>query len=86
MMRPIQPSTSNAHFNMPSGLLQDSVLMFTHVRTISVGLKQSEEEKKIHKSAVNFLKMCVWEVFWHFGEAFPSPSSTTGPTYESRVV
>lgn len=47
-MRPVQPS----HFNAPSGLLQDSVLMFTHVRTISVGLKQSEEGKKQHKSAV----------------------------------
>lgn len=52
MMRPVQPS----HFNAPSGLLQDSVLMFTHVRTISVGLKLSEEGKKQHKSAVIFKK------------------------------
>lgn len=82
-MRPVQPPTSNAHLKVPSGLLQNSVrflpfLIFTHVTTISVGLSQSTEEKKQTQKRceiVLFLK-CVWEVFWHFGEPFPSQSST----------
>lgn len=42
--------------------------MFTHVRTISVGLG-TELGRGCGSTKVLFLK-CVWEVFWHFGEAF----------------
>lgn len=81
-MHPVQPSTSDAHLKVPSGLVRDSVRFFALLDVYTCQnyfcWPQTEQgEKKTQKCCeiVPFLK-CVWEVFWHFGEPFRPKSST----------